>query len=151
MKKLTGQCLCGAITYEINGPLGPIVNCHCNMCRRWHGAAFRTRSTVEKKYFSWVKGEDNLATFQSSKHVVKTFCRTCGSNLISLYDDKPEHIGLPIGGLDVAPDNKPEAHIFVGSKSPWFEITDDLPQYEGLPSREVDTVLFDRKQNNNNN
>jgi len=30
---LTGQCLCGAIAYEINGELGPIVNCHRSMCR----------------------------------------------------------------------------------------------------------------------
>lgn len=40
MQKLTGQCLCGAISYEINGELGPVVNCHCLKCRRWHGAAF---------------------------------------------------------------------------------------------------------------
>jgi hypothetical protein len=24
-------------------------------------------------------------------------------------------------------------HIFVGSKAPWFEITDQLPQFDGLP------------------
>lgn len=25
---------------------------------------------------------------------------------------------------------RPTKHIFVGSKAPWFEITDDLPQFE---------------------
>ena len=52
MKKLTGQCLCGAIAYEINGELGPIVNCHCSRCRKWHAAAFRTRTSVAKNKFS---------------------------------------------------------------------------------------------------
>jgi hypothetical protein len=27
------------------------------------------------------------------------------------------------------PGIRPSAHIFVGSKAPWFTITDDLPQY----------------------
>jgi len=26
-----------------------------------------------------------------------------------------------------------QRHIFVGSKAPWFEIADDLPQYDAAP------------------
>lgn len=133
MKKLTGQCLCGAIGYEINGQLGPIVHCHCSMCRRWHGCAFRTRCTVKAEHFRWVRGEDYLSKYHSSEHTIKTFCRMCGSNLISLYDNNPDEIGLPIGGLDQDPGVRPIANIFVGSKSPWYDITDNLPQYEGKP------------------
>jgi len=29
---------------------------------------------------------------------------------------------------------RPGAHIFVGSKAPWFEITDKLPQFKEFPS-----------------
>jgi len=141
MKKLTGKCLCGAIAYEINGELGPIVNCHCSKCRRWHGAAFRTRATVKRKDFMWVKGEDNLSKYHSSKNVIKTFCKTCGTSLISMYEDKPDYIGLPIGGLEQDPGSRPVANIFVGSKSPWYEITDHLPQYEELPDVDIDSVL----------
>jgi len=133
MKKLTGKCLCGAIAYEINGKLGPIVNCHCSMCRRWHGAAFRTRCTVESKHFKWLKGEELLSKYHSSESLSQTFCSICGSSLISMYDDKPDYFGLPIGGLDQDPGNRPVAHIFVGSKAPWYEITDDLTQYEAEP------------------
>lgn len=137
MKKLTGKCLCEAIAYEIVGDLGPIVNCHCSKCRRWHGAAFRTRCTIPKKNFKWIRGEDNLSKYYSSKQVAKTFCRTCGSSLISLYDDRPDYIGLPIGGLEQDPGDHPMMHIFVASKSPWYEITDDLPQCDELPEEEI--------------
>lgn len=34
-------------------------------------------------------------------------------------------IGTLIDDLSI----QPAAHIFVGSKAPWFTITDDLPQY----------------------
>ena len=141
MQKLTGKCLCGAIAYEINGELGPIVNCHCSKCRRWHGAAFRTRCFVKSKDFKWVKGEENLSKYHSSINVIKTFCKTCGSSLISMYENNAEHFGLPIGGLEQDPGARPIANIFVGSKSPWYEITDNLPQYDELPDINIDGRL----------
>lgn len=146
MNKLTGKCLCAAIAYEITGPLGPIVNCHCSMCRRWHGAAYRTRCTVAASQFKWTKGEAMLAQYDSSANVIKTFCKQCGSNLISLYKNDPEHIGLPIGGLEQDPGTRPIAHIYVDDKSPWYEITDQLPVYHGLPSHDIDSVLHAREK-----
>lgn len=146
MKTLTGRCLCREIVYEINGPLGPIVNCHCRQCRRWHGAVFRTRCTVESKNFRWLQGQELLSEYHSSETVVKTFCRICGSNLISTYDDNPEYIGLPIGALEQDPGSRPIAHIFVGSKSQWYDIVDDLPQYDELPDKDIDSVLHQRNQ-----
>ena len=140
MKKLTGQCLCGQITYEVKGALGPIVNCHCLLCRRWHGSAFRTRSAVESKNFKWLQGEEFLSKYRSSARIIKTFCSVCGSNLISLLEDNPDFIGLPIGGLEQDPGGRPEMHIFVGSKSPWHDITDDLPQYDEWPPGGADAV-----------
>jgi hypothetical protein len=35
---------------------------------------------------------------------------------------------IPLAILDDPP-VRPERHVFVDSKSPWFEITDKLPQY----------------------
>jgi hypothetical protein len=35
-----------------------------------------------------------------------------------------------MGSLVDTPSIRVSAHIFVGSKAPWFEITDDLPQFE---------------------
>lgn len=136
MRKLTGQCLCGEIAYEINGELGPIVNCHCSLCRRWHGAAFRSRCTVSSRDFKWIKGEEFLSIYPLSETTIYTFCSKCGSNLIALYKDKPDYIGLPIAGLEQDPGNKPIAHIHVASKAPWYEITDDLPQYDDEPPKE---------------
>lgn len=130
---LSGRCLCECISYEITGELGPIFHCHCSKCRRWHGAAFRTRASIHTSQFQWTGGEDLIAQYHSSEFVVKHFCSVCGSNLISTYDNEPTIIGIPLGGLDQAPNNEPEGHIFVDSKSPWVKITDDLPQYDTWP------------------
>jgi len=32
------------------------------------------------------------------------------------------------------PSIRPSEHIYVGSKAPWFEITDELPQFDEYPS-----------------
>ncbi|MFN7096637.1 MAG: GFA family protein [Gammaproteobacteria bacterium] len=140
MTHLTGQCLCGAVAYQVEGGLGTVVNCHCSKCRRWHGAAFRTRAAVESKNFKWVRGEEHISKYESSAPTIKIFCSICGSSLISLLKNNPEFIGLPIGGLDQDPGRRPEMHIFVGSKAPWYEITDNLPQYEEFPPAGAESV-----------
>src|SRR5262245_18802394 len=123
MQILTGRCLCEGIAYEIRGELGPIFHCHCSRCRRWHGAAFRTRATINASQFTWTRGEELLSRYHSSEFVVKHFCSVCGSNLISTYDDDPAKVGVPLGGLDQAPSNAPEgtsssARRLRGSRSP---------------------------------
>ncbi|MEE9412424.1 MAG: GFA family protein [Methylococcales bacterium] len=134
--KLTGRCLCEAISYEIEGQLGPIFNCHCSKCRRWHGAAFRTRASIKKSQFKWLTGEHLLSRFNSSDNVVKTFCSVCGSNLMSFYANNPDLVGVPLGGLEQDPESTPVANIFVGSKALWYQLTDGLPQHQEWPLSE---------------
>jgi hypothetical protein len=51
----------------------------------------------------------------------------CGSLLYSVIRDGAfAHVAM--GTLIDDPAIRPTSHIFVGSKAPWFTITDDLPQ-----------------------
>ncbi len=137
MSTIQGKCLCEAITYEITGELGTIFNCHCSKCRRWHGAAFRTRTSIDTSQFAWLTGEDHLSTYDSSPNVTKYFCRTCGSPLISTYRDRPNVLGIALGGLEGEITGRPRAHIFTASKASWHDINDDLPQFETWPGDEA--------------
>jgi len=131
--RLRGSCLCGGIKYEVTGPLGRIVNCHCSMCRKATGSAFRTRAAVRTEAFRWLAGEAQVPRYNSSAGETRTFCRVCGSTLPTFFRDHPEQIGLPLGTLDDDPEAKPSGHVWVGSKAPWWEISDEQPQYdEGL-------------------
>ena len=133
MVELTGKCLCEAIEYSYEGKMGDIIHCHCSKCRRWHGSAFRTRAIIEKSGFEWFKGEDMLSYYDSSKNVTKTFCKNCGSNLVSIYKNNSDILGLPLGGIEGKLGNKKSYHIFTDSRAEWHEITDDLEQYDELP------------------
>ena len=126
---IRGSCLCGRVRYEIRGTLGPMTHCHCSQCRKAHGAAFGTYARVSYADFRLLTGEDDVASYRSSSDVLRTFCKRCGSTLQFIRESKPDGFYLAIGGLDDDPGSRPSHHIFVGSKAPWFEITDGLAQH----------------------
>ena len=56
----------------------------------------------------------------------------CGSLLYSVVREGA-WVHVAMGTLVDDPTIRPTHHIFVGSKAPWFTITDDLPQYNAFP------------------
>lgn len=125
-----GSCLCRRVQYRIHGPMTDVLNCHCSMCRKLHAAVFRTRAKVASKDWEWVSGEKLVKYYESSPGEHKGFCSECGSSLLTRFDQHPEVLGFPLGTLDTDPGVRAERHVFVGSKAPWFDITDQLPQHE---------------------
>jgi len=129
---IRGTCLCGALRYEIDGPLTSMMNCHCSMCRKQHGVAFATYAVAPASGFRWIAGEDEVVRYQSSAQGSRAFCGRCGSIAPT---------ALPSMGIVFAPAGNlvgelglhPEGHMFVGSKAPWHAITDHLPQHEVYP------------------
>ena len=140
-KSLNGSCLCGGITYVISAPLRDVINCHCSMCRKAHGAAFRTRTSVKASDFKFLSGEELLTYYESSSGEWRSFCCVCGANMITKFSLFPDVYGFALGTLDTDPEIKIERHVFTKYKAPWHIITDDLPQIEDLG----DTELKDAK------
>lgn len=127
-----GACLCGTVRYEIDGPFGLMMHCHCSMCRKHHGASFATFVSAPLMGFRWLSGADNIGKFSSSAQSERCFCKTCGSVAPALVQSMDLAI-CPAGNLVEDIDARPQSHFFVASKAPWYEITDDLPQYAEYP------------------
>jgi hypothetical protein len=85
------------VRYRIHGALRDVLNCHCSMCRKAHGAAYRTRAAVAAADFEFLSGEALLTFFTSSPGEHRSFCRVCGSNLITRFDRDPDTLGFPPG------------------------------------------------------
>ena len=127
-----GTCLCGALRYEVAGPLSMMINCHCSMCRKHHGSAYATFVAAPLMTFRWHQGESNVLHFRSSEHGVRSSCRTCGS-VAPTPVKQMDLVFVPAGNLLGDLPLRPQGHVFVGSKAPWYEITDDLPQHAEYP------------------
>ncbi len=129
----SGQCLCGKITWEFSDKPEAAYHCHCSMCRKAHGAAFGTYYLVKADKFNWTVTLDTLVKYCSSPETDRTFCGECGS-VVPNTDKENRIVYVPAGSHTDGP--PVEAHIMVGSKAPWYEITDDLVQYNIYPPGE---------------
>jgi hypothetical protein len=127
-RTLAGKCLCGAVRYAVADEFVYAANCHCSNCRRVTGSAFKPFAGIERYKLSITEGEDKLMIF-GSESANDTHCMVCGSFLYSVVRDGT-FVHVTMGTLVNDPSIRPTEHIFVGSKAPWFTITDDLPQYE---------------------
>ena len=133
---IKGSCYCGAVRYEIHGRLFLFANCHCPDCRKFTGSAFASVLVAESAGFKVTSGEDQLVPYASSPGKQRSFCRTCGCHLFSRAEHRPGMVFVRAGSLDDDPQMRPQCHIWVGSKAPWHEICDSLPQHqEGLPKK----------------
>jgi hypothetical protein len=125
---LSGRCQCGAVRYEVADAFLYAENCHCSLCRAATGSAFKAFAGIEREKLALTEGQDNLLVYGTNE-LNDTRCGTCGSFLFSVVRDG-RYVHVAMGSLVDAPAIRPTEHIFVGSKAPWFEITDDLPQFE---------------------
>ncbi len=125
---LTGKCECGAVRYRVADEFVYAGNCHCSNCRAATGSAFKPFAGIEREKLEVVEGADTLLVW-GSDDANHTRCGVCGSLLYSVVRDGA-YVHVAMGSLVDDPTIRPTDHIFVGSKAPWFEITDDLPQAE---------------------
>jgi hypothetical protein len=125
---LVGECQCGAVRYRVADAFLYAANCHCSRCRAATGSAFKAFAGIERKKLEITEGMDTLLVF-GAEDLNDTRCGTCGSLLFSVVRNG-DFVHVAMGSLVDAPSIRPTEHIFVGSKAPWFEITDDLPQSE---------------------
>jgi hypothetical protein len=127
-----GRCLCGALNYELEGPFSAMIHCHCSMCRKHHGTGFGTFVVGPIAGLRWLSGEQQLRRYQSSANGVRTFCSVCGS---AGPTTMPEHgiAVVPAASLEGELGIKPQSHFFAGSKAPWDDIADGLPEFDAYP------------------
>jgi len=140
---VAGKCLCGAIAFAATETPRRTVNCHCSLCRRSRAAAFSSTLLVARETFHWDQGEARVRSFALPKprRYRADFCADCGSPVPSAPSGSTR-VMLPAGAIDSPLPPLPAVHLYVGSKAPWYEITDSWPQFAELPPPERLTEVF---------
>lgn len=126
----TGRCLCGAVSYEVRGPMRDVLMCHCTECRRWHGhvSAYTAVARddlvlVEQRGLRWFDSPD------SDLNARRGFCAECGSSLF--WDGAGRAtISIAAGTLDAPTGLRTAGHWYVSQVGDYYELSDD-----GLPRR----------------
>jgi hypothetical protein len=131
---IRGSCLCGDVEFEVEQVVGPFELCHCNRCRKTSGSAFMAAVGVRAAGFRFVRGSELIRTYEApvlrEPPAYRTaFCPRCGSPVPD-PEISSDWFEVPAGALDADPGRRPERHIFTHLKSPWFTITDGLPELD---------------------
>ena len=123
-----GSCLCGKVRFSVEGFSDKAANCHCTMCRKFHGAAFGT--LVGVKGLKWHAGGDLLQEFVAPNGTTRTFCKNCGSSLGFRVKGEPlERIELAIATFDGDIPVTLDAEIYTAYKANWCAQRSDLTQF----------------------
>ncbi|PTX54260.1 hypothetical protein C8N43_3073 [Litoreibacter ponti] len=117
-----GSCVCGAITYEVRGPLRPVIACHCQQCRKTSG--HHVAATSARREDVTITGTPTW--YASSPAARRGFCGTCGSQLF--WDGPGVNLSIFAGTLDDASGLALAGHIFCADKGDYYEIADGTPQ-----------------------
>ena len=122
----TGGCLCGAVRYEVRGPLRAVVNCHCAQCRRTSGH-FVAATAARREDFALLESE-GLRWYRSSRTARRGFCGICGASL--LWDPVSGGLlSIMAGTLDGPTGLETVSHIFADDAGDYYTINDGLRQH----------------------
>lgn len=128
---MKASCLCGQVSFTIEGDFDYMGYCHCGECQKFSGSANAAFGGVKKDRVT-IEGEEHIAYFEKYEGSRLGFCKHCGSSLLSEkvhWDTTNIRLGL----LDDKPSRNPDYHVYVGSKAPWHHWQDDLPKFDELP------------------
>ncbi len=131
-----GSCLCGDVAYEIDGSALRMYYCHCSRCRLGRSAAHCANVFYKADGFRWLRGAEQVQDYAlpGTQYFGTAFCTRCGSEVPRVSVER-NVVSVPAGSLDGDPGISPDGHIYVDSKAPWFEITDNWPQFAEMPPR----------------
>lgn len=115
----TGSCLCGAVAFEIHGPMDDVVACHCSQCRKMTGNYWSSTHVADDD-LKFTK-QDGLKWFASSDFAKRGFCKDCGSSLFWKMN-KSETTSLCVGAIDGKSELKLGGHIFCDDAGDYYEI-----------------------------
>lgn len=126
-----GHCQCDRIHIQCANEPPDVSFCYCSLCRKLSGSAFEAYIEVPLTTFEVTRGAEHLTVYDITDRFTKQFCKHCGTMLFSTHTSFPDVVYICPGLLDDTEGLTPKFHQFVGSKAPWYAITDRLTQYEG--------------------
>lgn len=132
-KKISGSCLCGQVSFEVDNEFNKFNICHCQQCRKITGSAFAANLFGKPASLHWSSGEGSIARYDyPDRDFSKAFCKTCGSSVPYISNNGLAVI-VPAGALHQTPLFSLVERIFYSDRAPWNDILAQAKSYERFP------------------
>lgn len=133
MQKLLGNCLCGAVTFEVTNAFEKLFLCSCDQCRKITGSTFASNLFVPLDGFDWLGGVDDITTYRMpGRDISKSFCRVCGSGVPWRNGDIKQMV-VPAGSLRGEPDVSNKFRMFTAEQPSWSIGFEQIEAHQGFP------------------
>lgn len=134
MPKLTGNCLCGQVSFEAEGDIAMQGNCHCTDCQQISGSAFATLVFLKDEDVK-ITGETKRFehTVDSGNKLTKDFCTNCGSQMFGGNVGRPGMTAIKAGSINEKEHIKPQFNVYASSKMPCVTLDDSIPAFDKMP------------------
>src|ERR1700722_14897287 len=130
---IKGSCLCGAVSFEIQGRLHSARYCHCTNCRKFSGTGYAAWGLAETCQIAIAPSVPKVTKFDSGGGL-RVFCSACGSPLWYEPAGRPQFRGISVSAIDGGAGGGAERHVWMKSKVSWAAMSDDgLPQNQTHP------------------
>lgn len=131
MTKIPGSCACGAVHFEVEGDPRFVAHCHCENCRRAHGAGAVTWAGFGDEQVRILGGADVVASWDTPTGARRRFCSVCGSPMFFSSPRWAGEVHVAVAHLIESLPKLPDAHAYADRSPDWFPIHDDLARYGG--------------------
>jgi hypothetical protein len=141
-KRAKGQCLCGAVSFEIDVPARWAWHDHTAATRRAHGAAYATYVGSWRSRFRMTNGLEHLARYEDkTAGSVRSFCSRCGAPVAYERARSPQMVNIPRALFETRTGREPHYHIGIEDLPEWTYMGEALAPLKGFPG-----VVWDRSR-----
>jgi len=133
-KGVHGQCLCGAVQFEIGFPARWAWHDHSAASRRAHGAAYATYVGSWRSRFRITEGSDALTRFtDETAGTTRGFCAKCGTPIFYERGHSPQMVNIPRALFETRTGREPRYHIAIEELRDWTYTGEPLVPLKGFP------------------
>ena len=126
----TGRCACGEVRFKVDGPLRPVINCHCHRCRQWTGHFMAaTQAAVDDITIDRGAAAVSWWVPEEEPDVAYGFCSQCGSSLFWRTSSNPDRHSIAAGTLDPPTGLTTDHALFVAGASDYHRLDDKLSHH----------------------
>ena len=115
---LTGQCLCGAVQYAVEGDPLFVFLCHCHDCQQSSGSLVHFGVMVPESGF---KRQGEVRAYvtrgEGGREITREFCPICGSGVNNRLARAPDMVVIKGGTLDDPTAVAPTFEVYARSKA----------------------------------
>lgn len=133
MTELTGNCLCGEVTFKLANNFQQFHLCHCTQCQKATGSAHASNLFTAPDNIEWLSGEQQILRYDlPGRTISNAFCATCGSP-VPYLSQSGQALVVPAGSLNQTPGMTAQDNIFWAERADWYDKAKEAPTFDEFP------------------